>query len=123
MEVTDLDEVLELTSETGGEPRQYKTVGKRPVRHDGIEKVTGQAQYGADISLPGMLYGKVLRSPHPHARIVSIDTSRAEAHPDVRAVATAADFQSMDEEPGDAAGALGGSMARASQRQIHGRVP
>ena len=92
-----MDEVIETTSETGAEPRQYKTVGTRPVRHDGIEKVTGQAQYGADVSLPGMLYGKVLRSPHPHARIVSIDTSRAEAHPDVRAVATAADLASTDE--------------------------
>ncbi|MBM3933816.1 MAG: xanthine dehydrogenase family protein molybdopterin-binding subunit [SAR202 cluster bacterium] len=66
----------------------FKVVGARPVRHDGVEKVTGSAQYGADIYLPGMLHGKILRSPHAHARIVSIDTSAAETHPDVRAVAT-----------------------------------
>ena len=71
---------------------KYKVIGTRPVRHDGIPKVTGEAQYGADVRLPGMLYGKVLRSPHPHAVIRSIDTSRAEAHPDVRAVATAQDL-------------------------------
>ena len=72
--------------------KEYKVVGTRPIRHDGYDKVTGKAQYGADVSLPGMLHGKVLRSPHAHARIVSIDTSRAEAHPDVEAVATSADL-------------------------------
>ena len=72
--------------------KEYKVVGTRPIRHDGYDKVTGKAQYGADVSLPGMLHGKVLRSPHAHARIVSIDTSKAEAHPDVDAVATASDF-------------------------------
>ena len=71
---------------------EYKVIGSRPIRHDGVDKVIGRAQYGADISLPGMLHGKVLRSPHPHARIVSIDTSKAEAHPDVRAVATSEDL-------------------------------
>ena len=70
----------------------YKVVGTRPMRHDGIEKVTGAAKYGADLHLPGMLHGKVLRSPHSHARILSIDTSAAEAHPDVKAVATAEDL-------------------------------
>ena len=72
--------------------REYKVVGTSPVRHDGVEKVTGSAQYGADIQLPGLLHGKVLRSPHPHARIKSIDVSRAEAHPDVHAVATSKDL-------------------------------
>ena len=57
----------------------YNVVGTRPVRPDGVEKVTGRAQYGADISLPGMLHGRIKRSPHAHARIVSIDTSKAEA--------------------------------------------
>ena len=75
--------------------KEFKVVGKRPIRHDGYDKVTGKAQYGADINLPGMLHGKVLRSPHAHARILSIDTSKAEAHPDVEAVATAADFPDM----------------------------
>ena len=71
---------------------EYKTVGKRPVRHDGYEKVTGKAQYSADIILPGLLHGMVLRSPHAHATIKSIDTSRAQAHPDVRAVVTSKDL-------------------------------
>ena len=56
-------------------------VGTRPIRHDGVDKVTGRANYGADFSLPGMLHGAVLRSPHAHARIVSIDTAAAEAMP------------------------------------------
>lgn len=72
--------------------RHYKTVGTRPVRHDGADKVTGKARYGADIRLPGQLCAKTLRSPHAHARILSIDTSRAAALPGVRAVVTAADF-------------------------------
>lgn len=70
----------------------YKVIGTRPVRHDGADKVTGRALYGADIRLPDMLYGKVLRSPHAHARIRSIDTSEAEALPGVKAVVTAADL-------------------------------
>ena len=48
----------------------YKVVGTRPIRHDGYDKVTGKAAYGADVALPGMLHGKVLRSPHAHANIV-----------------------------------------------------
>ena len=72
--------------------REYKVVGTRPIRHDGADKVTGLARYSADLNLPGMLYGKVLRSPHAHARIKSIDTSRAEALPGVRAVITGADI-------------------------------
>ncbi len=81
-----------MTSGVGVPTGQYKVIGARPVRHDGIPKVTGEARYGSDVYLPGMLYGKVLRSPHPHAVIKSIDTSRAEARPDVRAVATAQDL-------------------------------
>ena len=76
--------------------REYKVVGTRPIRHDGVDKVTGRAVYGADLNLPGMLYGKVLRSPHAHARILSIDTSRATAHPDARAVVTSLDFAPSD---------------------------
>lgn len=70
----------------------YKVIGTRPIRHDGVDKVTGRAKYGADIRLPGMIYGAVLRSPHAHARILSIDTSEARALPGVRAVITSADF-------------------------------
>ena len=71
---------------------EYKTVGKRPIRHDGYEKVTGKAQYSADIILPGLIHGAVLRSPYAHAVIKSIDTCRAEAHPDVRAIVTSKDL-------------------------------
>ena len=79
---------------------EYRVVGKRPVRPDGVDKVTGRAQYGADIDLIGLIHGKVLRSPHAHARIKSIDTSRAEAHPGVKAVVTAKDlpFTSLTRE-------------------------
>ncbi len=72
--------------------QEYKVVGKRPIRPDGADKVTGKAMYGADINLPGMLHGRVLRSPHAHARIKSLDTSRAAAHPGVKAVITGADL-------------------------------
>ncbi len=71
----------------------YKVVGTRPIRHDGADKVTGQAKYGADIILPGLLHGKILRSPHAHARIKSIDTSKAAAAPGVHAVVTSADWE------------------------------
>src|SRR5215475_5513358 len=71
---------------------KFKVIGTRPIRHDGVDKVTGRAKYGADISLPGMLHAKVLRSPHAHARIKSIDASAALALPGVKAVITGADF-------------------------------
>ena len=75
------------------QPQQaFKWVGTRPVRPDGVPKVTGAAKFGADYHLPGMLYGKVLRSPHAHARIRSIDASRAAALPGVKAVMTGADL-------------------------------
>ena len=71
---------------------EFSAVGKRPVRHDGYDKVTGKALYGADMNLPGMIHGSILRSPHAHARIISIDTSKAEAHPEVHAVISNTDF-------------------------------
>ncbi len=71
---------------------EFDVVGKRPVRPDGVDKVTGRAQYGADLNLTGLLQGRLLRSPHAHARIRSVDTSKAEALPGVRAVITAADL-------------------------------
>ena len=74
---------------------KFKVIGTRPIRHDGVDKVTGRARYGADISLPGMLHGKVLRSPHAHARIKSIDASAALALPGVKAVITSADFPKL----------------------------
>ena len=72
--------------------KTYDVVGTRPIRHDGADKVTGRAKYGADFQAADVLSAKVLRSPHAHARIVSIDTSKAEAHPGVRAVVTAKDW-------------------------------
>jgi CO/xanthine dehydrogenase Mo-binding subunit len=72
--------------------KSFKWVGTRPGRPDGVPKVTGTAKFGADYYLPNTLVGKVLRSPHAHARIKSIDTSRAEALRGVKAVITGADF-------------------------------
>ncbi len=72
--------------------KEYHVVGKRPIRHDGADKVTGQARYGSDITLPGMLYGKVLRSPHTHAKIKSINTAHAEELPGVHGIITSADL-------------------------------
>ena len=71
------------------ENKEYKVIGTRPIRHDGVEKVTGRALYGADFQTVGLLHGRVLRSPHAHARIISIDASRAEAFPGVKGVVTA----------------------------------
>ncbi|MGH7052291.1 MAG: xanthine dehydrogenase family protein molybdopterin-binding subunit [Stellaceae bacterium] len=75
-----------------------KVVGTRPLRPDGVDKVTGRAAFGADMVMPGMLWGKVKRSPHAHARILSIDTAKAAALPGVRAVITAADFPEIASE-------------------------
>ena len=72
---------------------EFNVVGTRPIRPDGADKVTGRARYGADTTnLPGLLYGKILRSPHSHAIIKSIDTAEAEALPGVRGIVTAADW-------------------------------
>ena len=81
---------------------QYKWIGTRPIRPDGIEKVTGRASFGADLSLPGMLHGRVLRSPHPHARIRSIDVESALAMEGVKAVVTAADLPDLASEAAQA---------------------
>jgi CO/xanthine dehydrogenase Mo-binding subunit len=70
----------------------YKWIGKRTPRYDGLDKVTGRARYGDDMLVPGMLYAKILRSPHAHAKILSIDTSKAEALKGVKAVLTSADI-------------------------------
>ena len=77
-----------MASVTSTSTKPHKVIGTRPVRHDGVPKVTGEAKYGADMHLPRMLFGKVLRSPHPHAIIKSINTRLAEAHPDVTKAAS-----------------------------------
>ena len=71
---------------------EFDSIGSTPIRHDGADKVTGRARYGADNNMPGMLYGKILRSPHAHAVIKSVDASAAEALPGVHAVVTSADW-------------------------------
>jgi CO/xanthine dehydrogenase Mo-binding subunit len=86
--------------------KKLKIVGTSPVKHDGLDKVTGRAKFGADLFLPGMLVGKVLRSPHAHAIIRSIDTSAAERLPGVKAVVTRDDFPEI--KPGTP----GGDMSR-----------
>lgn len=70
---------------------EYSIVGKPLHRIDGFVKATGQAEYTEDLVLPGMLCGRILASPHPHARILHIDTSRAEKLPGVKAVVTGRD--------------------------------
>lgn len=83
--------------------KAYQVIGTRPVRHDGVDKVTGRALYGADFQAAGLLHGRVLRSPHAHAKIKRIDVSKALALPGVEAIATAADFP----DPGDRIANLG----------------
>ena len=78
--------------------QEFDVVGTRPIRPDGLDKVTGRARYSADIHLPGMLHGKLLRSPHAHARIRSIDCSRAIELPGVKAVVTAVDMPEVSAE-------------------------
>ncbi|MEE9255010.1 MAG: xanthine dehydrogenase family protein molybdopterin-binding subunit [Pseudomonadales bacterium] len=77
------------------EQAQFNEIGRRPIRPDGPDKVTGSASFAADMSLPGMLFGKVLRSPHAHAKIINIDTSKAEALDGVEAVVTSRDFSHL----------------------------
>ncbi|GKQ55731.1 xanthine dehydrogenase family protein molybdopterin-binding subunit [Bradyrhizobium sp. Ce-3] len=77
-----------------------KWIGQRTIRPDGVDKVTGRAAFAADTTMPGMIWGKVLRSPHPHARIRSIDTAKAEALPGVKAVVTARDIVDFGIEKG-----------------------
>ena len=84
--------------DTGVSKRKFKQVGTRPARPDGVDKVKGRAMYGADMTAPGMLVGRILRSPHAHAEIVSIDTSEALALSGVKAVVTGADLMAQENE-------------------------
>jgi CO/xanthine dehydrogenase Mo-binding subunit len=77
-------------------PSQFSAVGTRPIRHDGVDKVTGRASYGADLALPGMLHAVVVRSPHAHARIRAIDTTVAERVAGVKAIVTGHDIPLTD---------------------------
>ncbi|MEZ6053261.1 MAG: xanthine dehydrogenase family protein molybdopterin-binding subunit [Planctomycetaceae bacterium] len=80
------------TAQSSATNGKYQVIGTRPIRHDGADKVTGRALYGADVNLSGLLRAYMLRSPHAHARIKSIDTTAAEAYPGVHAVVTNADL-------------------------------
>ncbi len=102
MSTQDYEPNMVLATET------YDVVGTRPVRHDGADKVTGRALYGADFTMAGLLYGAILRSPHAHARVRSIDTSKAEALPQVRAVVTFKDLP----DPADRTVDLGEGLTR-----------
>ncbi len=82
---------------SNGKP-SYRVIGTRPIRHDGADKVTGRAKYGADYSFPGMLHGKVLRSPHAHAKIRSIKCDAARELPGVFAVVTSADLPQLGDK-------------------------
>ena len=87
----------------------FRYVGTRPVRPDGVDKVTGRAQFGADLNLPNMLHGKVLRSPHAHARIKGIDLSKALAMDGVYAAVSGRDFPTL--ASGEVSGEAGGDLA------------
>jgi len=89
---------MALDDKHEAEGRVFKIVGTRPIRPDGIDKVTGRARFGADMSAPGMLVGLILRSPHAHARIRSINIAKAEALPGVKAVVTRADFGNVSDD-------------------------
>lgn len=84
--------------DTGSQKRVFKQVGTRPARPDGVDKVKGRAMYGADVTAPGMLTARILRSPHAHAEIVAIDTSAAEALTGVKAVVTGADLVAQSDD-------------------------
>lgn len=81
-----------MISKTTEGSNQFRTIGTRPIRHDGVDKVTGRAMYAADIKSPGLLYGKILRSPHAHAIIKAINVEKAKLHPGVKAVITCLDL-------------------------------
>lgn len=80
--------------------RKYKIVGSSPIKHDGFDKVTGRAKFAADAFLPGMLVGKFLRSPHPHAILKRIDISKAINLPGVKAIVTRDDFPEIKQGTG-----------------------
>ena len=84
----------------------FTAIGTRPVRHDGVDKVTGRANYGADLALPGMLFAVVVRSPHAHARIRAIDTCEAGKIEGVRAIVTGKDIELTEAKLGMGEGAM-----------------
>jgi len=100
------------TQDTKLTKQKLTTVGSRPLRPDGVDKVTGRARYGADFNLPGQLVGRILRSPHAHAKIKKINTLKAEALAGVKAVITAADLPDLTDGDTDLYDTLDNCMAR-----------
>jgi CO/xanthine dehydrogenase Mo-binding subunit len=100
----------------------YRVLGTRPIRHDGLDKVNGKAKYSADVQMAGLLHGGILRSPHAHARIVSIDTSRAEALPGVKAAVTFDDFPIIHEQDIDFAATQGSARMMAENDLAYRKV-
>ncbi len=92
--------------------RNFISVGTRPLRPDGIDKVTGRARYGADFNMAGQLVGRILRSPHAHAAIRKIDTAKAEKVPGVKAIITAADLPDLTDGDTGLYDVLDNCMAR-----------
>ena len=84
-----------MAHDTSYTNQEFKIIGSRPPRPDGVDKVTGRARYGADTFAPGQLVGRILRSPHAHAKIRKIDTSRAEKLKGVKAVITSRDLPDL----------------------------
>jgi len=105
-----------MTFDPSYKEKALKSVGTRPLRPDGVDKVTGRARYGADFNMPGQLIARVLRSPHAHARIVRIDTSQAEALKGVKAVITAADIPDQTNGDGALFAILDNCMARTKAK-------
>ena len=101
-----------MALDTSFTDQDFKTVGTRPLRPDGLDKVTGRAKYGADTFAPGQLVGLILRSPHAHAKIVKIDTSKAEKLPGVKAVITSKDLPDLTNGKRDLLDILENCMAR-----------
>jgi CO/xanthine dehydrogenase Mo-binding subunit len=107
-----------MTADGSANGSGNKWIGKRTIRPDGEDKVTGRANFAADFSQPGMLVGKILRSPHPHARIRSINTQKAAALPGVKAVMTGHD---LVEYPWDKPAPLGIQDLRFNSRNVMAR--
>ena len=109
---------MPLDPQPRSETRKFNVVGTRPLRPDGIDKVTGRAKFGADAIAPGMLVGRVLRSPHAHASISKIDTSKAEKLPGVKAVITQR-RSSPTRQPSTAARATCWSTVMAREKALY----
>ena len=101
-----------MANDTKFRNRNFKAVGTRPPRPDGLDKVTGRAKYGADTFAPDQLVGLVLRSPHAHAQIKRIDTSKAEKLSGVKAVITSEDLPDLTDGDRDLYDTLENCMAR-----------